>query len=75
MRVKFDIRRPIKDSIRLKKEKMNEWITVNFVYERILTFCFSCGIIGHGEKFCALLVRADGAAVPRKYGPIFVMEE
>ncbi|KAJ8749036.1 hypothetical protein K2173_013480 [Erythroxylum novogranatense] len=61
VRIKFDIRKPIKDSMKLKKGDSNERIPP--------TFCFLCGIISHGEKFCSLLVHANGAPVPRKFGP------
>lgn len=67
--MKFDIHNPIKEFMCLKEEKSDKWITVNFVYERILTFCFLYGIIGHGEKFYHLLVHSNGVAMPRRFGP------
>ncbi|KAJ8768806.1 hypothetical protein K2173_023710 [Erythroxylum novogranatense] len=69
VRVKVDINKPIKDSIKLKKEKMKQSIEVSFVYERIPTFCFICGIIGHSYKFCPLLIHANGAPLSRKFSP------
>ncbi|KAJ8765956.1 hypothetical protein K2173_020472 [Erythroxylum novogranatense] len=69
VRVKLDINKPLKSSLTLKKEKTKETITVTFAYERLPTFCFLCGVLGHGEKFCPLLVKAKGAKVNRRFGP------
>lgn len=41
----------IKRRLRMRKSE-KEWCWVNFKYEAISTFCFICGIIGHGERFC-----------------------
>ncbi|XP_074342621.1 uncharacterized protein LOC141680236 [Apium graveolens] len=51
VRVSIPIDIPIKRRMKLKKSEDN-WCWVNFKYEAIPTFCFICGIIGHGEKFC-----------------------
>ncbi|KAK6125540.1 hypothetical protein DH2020_040719 [Rehmannia glutinosa] len=52
IRVAVDVRIPIKRRMKLKKPD-GEWIWVNFKYERLPTFCFFCGLLGHSEKFCA----------------------
>lgn len=69
IRVRLDLSKPIKESMTLKKEKTKEAMGISFTYERIPTFCFLCGIIGHGERFCPLLVSVNGALIPRKFGP------
>ncbi|XP_058784806.1 uncharacterized protein At4g02000-like [Vicia villosa] len=51
LRVKFDIRQPLKKNTRVKN-KGGEWCTVIFKYENLSLFCFVCGILGHSEQRC-----------------------
>lgn len=51
VRVKIDLNMSLKRRMKLRKSQ-SEWCWVNFRYEGIPTFCFICGMIGHGEKFC-----------------------
>jgi hypothetical protein len=32
--------------------KQGEWCTVKFKYEKLGTFCFVCGVMGHAENKC-----------------------
>uniref|UniRef100_A0A803NRU7 Zinc knuckle CX2CX4HX4C domain-containing protein n=1 Tax=Cannabis sativa TaxID=3483 RepID=A0A803NRU7_CANSA len=52
--VRLDVRKPIKRRMKIINED-SSWYWVNFKYERLPTFCFICGIIGHSEKFCPRL--------------------
>ncbi|CAH9086813.1 unnamed protein product [Cuscuta epithymum] len=52
VRVKMDIRRPLKKGSTLTKGGEGHW--VDFKYEKLPNFCFICGIMGHSEKFCPL---------------------
>ncbi|KAM6578787.1 hypothetical protein CsatB_030624 [Cannabis sativa] len=54
VRVRLDVRKPIKRRMKIINED-SSWYWVNFKYERMPTFCFICGIIGHSEKFCRRL--------------------
>ncbi|MCH92514.1 hypothetical protein A2U01_0013454 [Trifolium medium] len=51
VRVKIDVRKPLKKDTKVKN-KEGEWCTVNFKYEKLGTFCFVCGIMGHAENKC-----------------------
>jgi 14-3-3 protein epsilon len=53
IRVRVDIRQPLKKDTRVKNQGGN-WCTVNFKYEKLGVFCFVCGLIGHGENRCAV---------------------
>lgn len=77
IRVTLDMDKPLKKRMKIKKEG-GEWSWVNFKYERLSTFCFVCGIIGHSDRDCGIvyanpekdIVHAYGVwlrAVPRKY--------
>nr|GMC76582.1 uncharacterized protein LOC109174453 [Ipomoea batatas] len=52
VRVAIDVWKPLKKGMRMKKDS-GEWFAVSFKYERLPTFCFLCGVLGHAEKFCA----------------------
>lgn len=54
IKVAFDVRRSLKSRMKLKKAG-GEWLWINFKYERLTSFCFYCGIIGHSDKFCETL--------------------
>ncbi|VFQ81500.1 unnamed protein product [Cuscuta campestris] len=68
IRVKLDVQKPLKKGTRLKREG-KEWFHVDFAYERLPTFCFVCGRLGHGERFCPETLRQWGRQVERKFGP------
>lgn len=69
VRVKMDVHKALKKQLCLKRGKGGDgaWVTIR--YERLPTFCFQCGILGHGENFCQLNYNnPDGISV-RNFGP------
>lgn len=68
IRVFIDIRSKLKQDIRLKKAR-GEWFTVPFQYERLPTFCFYCGLIGHSELKCEKLFDTFRNRSEFEYGP------
>ncbi|KAJ8767776.1 hypothetical protein K2173_020716 [Erythroxylum novogranatense] len=54
IRVAIDIRKPLKRKM-LIKWTGGENVCLEFKYERLNTFCYFCGIVGHTDKFCRLL--------------------
>uniref|UniRef100_A0A803QSF1 CCHC-type domain-containing protein n=1 Tax=Cannabis sativa TaxID=3483 RepID=A0A803QSF1_CANSA len=51
VRVTIDINKPLKRCMKLIKQD-GTWIWTTFKYEYVPTFCFICGFIGHGDRFC-----------------------
>ncbi|CAN0825104.1 hypothetical protein LINGRAHAP2_LOCUS305 [Linum grandiflorum] len=51
IQVELDVRRPLK---RTKKVRLHGNISAlcKFCYERLHSFCFICGIMGHIDKYC-----------------------
>lgn len=49
IQVAIDVRKTLKRRMKLKKAG-GDWILVDFKYERLNTFCFICGLLGHTEK-------------------------
>ncbi|KAJ1400814.1 Zinc knuckle CX2CX4HX4C [Sesbania bispinosa] len=68
--VLFYVTKPLKPGINVGS-KVDGMVWVDFVYERLPQFCYSCGLIGHDEDGCKSRkeegdgVEADGA----KLGP------
>nr|GLL49694.1 uncharacterized protein LOC109174453 [Ipomoea trifida] len=52
VRVAIDITKPLKKQMKLKRDN-GTWAFVDFRYERLPTFCFLCGVIGHGDRYCS----------------------
>lgn len=67
IRVSIPLNVPIKRRMKLKKSD-NDWCWVNFQYEAIPTFCFICGLIGHGERFCEKIFDAQMESIEKPYG-------
>nr|GLL44934.1 uncharacterized protein LOC109166477 [Ipomoea trifida] len=44
--VAVEVSKPLKKGMKLKNDN-GEWVKVEFRYERLPTFCFICGLIGH----------------------------
>uniref|UniRef100_A0A803NVA0 CCHC-type domain-containing protein n=1 Tax=Cannabis sativa TaxID=3483 RepID=A0A803NVA0_CANSA len=54
VRVRVNVDKPIKRRMKVSNDD-SSWYWVNFKYEKLPTFCFICGKIGHAEKFCPRL--------------------
>ncbi|XP_019176759.1 PREDICTED: uncharacterized protein LOC109172055 [Ipomoea nil] len=51
IRVRLSVSAPIKQRMKLvRRDGTTQWLT--FKYERLSTFCYCCGILGHSDKFC-----------------------
>ena len=70
VRVDLDVKRPLKHRMKLKLEGDNAaWFWVDFKYERLTTFCFLCGLLGHSDRFCPqLYFGGHHQSVERLYG-------
>lgn len=66
IKVAINVNKPLKSQMRLKKAG-GDWMWVKFKYERLPSFCFYCGIIGHSEKFCESLYNETGNIGVRNY--------
>lgn len=66
IRVSLDTRKPLKRRMKLKRPG-GEWSWVVFCYEKLPTFCFYCGILGHSDKFCEKLYARPGVGTDRAY--------
>jgi len=67
MHIKVDL--PIDKPLRrgghvVSKDGEKSWI--HFRYERLPTFCFLCGMLGHDDKHCQ--VPTDQQGTPKQYG-------
>lgn len=67
VRVLIDVTKPLKKHMKLKRDDQ-AWSIVEFKFERLLTFCFLCGIIGHGEKVCIKALQGIDNTVEKPYG-------
>ncbi|KAL8546704.1 hypothetical protein ACS0TY_006434 [Phlomoides rotata] len=64
IRVSIDVSLPLKCFKRIHKGEEGSF-RITFKYERLSTFCFMCGRIGHAESFCELRYATDGGEVVR----------
>lgn len=67
IRVSISLDIPIKRRMKLRKSE-KDWCWVNFKYEAIPTFCFICGMIGHGERFCEAIFDTPLESIEKPYG-------
>jgi hypothetical protein len=54
LRVQIDVNSPLKKEMNVRTLE-GTWITAKFKYERLGTFYFLCGVLGHRDKTCAKL--------------------
>lgn len=67
IRVKMNVLSPLKRRMKIKRAG-GAWSWINFKYERLSTFCFVCGILGHSERDCNVVYANPGKEVERAYG-------
>ncbi|XVF59039.1 hypothetical protein PTKIN_Ptkin07bG0242100 [Pterospermum kingtungense] len=64
IRVSVDVRKPIK---RRKKVALSDGkqTFITFKYEKLSTFCFVYGLLGHSDTFCELLLSSSEGDIKR----------
>lgn len=67
IRVIMDVDKPIKRRMKLKREG-GVWSWINFKYERLSTFCFVCGLLGHSDRDCGIVYANPDKTIERSYG-------
>lgn len=67
IRVALNVDKPLKRRIKIKREG-NTWSWINFKYEKLGTFCFVCGVIGHSERDCAAVYANPNKLDEKAYG-------
>lgn len=68
IRVTLQVCKPLKRRMKIKREGGN-WGWINFKYERLSTYCFVCGMLGHADRDCAVVYANPEKEVERAYGP------
>ncbi|MCI04686.1 hypothetical protein A2U01_0025733, partial [Trifolium medium] len=68
LRVLVDIRLPLKKSKKIKKPGGESKVVI-FKYERLGTYCYICGMLGHSEMHCPKLFDAPDVVLKREWGP------
>ncbi|CAN1771971.1 hypothetical protein LINPERHAP1_LOCUS12058 [Linum perenne] len=66
IRVRMDIREPIKREKRLKRPS-GECVLAKFRYEKLPTFCFICGRLGHIDRHCEIYFRLPDEQIVRSW--------
>lgn len=67
IRVRMNITKALKRRMKIKREG-GSWSWINFKYERLSTFCFVCGILGHSERECNVVYANPGKEFDKAYG-------
>lgn len=68
IRVAINVEKPLKRRMKIKREG-DSWSWLNFKYERLGTFCFVCGVLGHSERDCNIVYANPDKVVEKAYGP------
>lgn len=63
----MDVDKPLKRRMKIKHEG-GTWSWVNFKYERLSTFSFVYGTLGHSERDCGIVYANPDKEIERAYG-------
>ena len=68
IRVLLDVWLPLKTRKKIRMED-GAWAYIEFKYERMGTFCFLCGQMGHFDHFCNILFKTQSEELEKGWGP------
>lgn len=63
----YGCQKPLKRRMKIQR-KGGVGFSVNFKYERVPTFYFICGVMGHAEKFCPRLYDTPTHLLEKPFG-------
>ncbi|CAN1811830.1 hypothetical protein LINPERHAP1_LOCUS26348 [Linum perenne] len=66
VRIRLDVTRPLKIEKKVRRPG-GEWLEGKFRYERLPTFCYVCGRIGHVERHWEIWYRTSDTELVRKW--------
>ncbi|CAH9100014.1 unnamed protein product [Cuscuta epithymum] len=67
IKISLDICEPLQKGTKIQKDNREFW--VDFKYEKLPRFCFTCGIIGHTERYCPLAYGQGIKVLVKPFGP------
>ncbi|CAH9105120.1 unnamed protein product [Cuscuta epithymum] len=68
VRILLDVSKPLQQKMKIRKRDGSlAWITL--MYERLNTFCFFCGIMGHQVRYCSKILNVNITPDEYSYGP------
>lgn len=67
IKVTIDVRKPLKRGKKIRKPG-GDWSMVSFKYERLSSFCFICGLLGHTDRFCSKLFSTPESDIKKEWG-------
>ncbi|MBA0817519.1 hypothetical protein Gohar_021890, partial [Gossypium harknessii] len=70
LKINLDVQKPLRRSIFVSVNNKNKW-WISFKYEKLPTFCFGCGKLGHGLPGCNSLNPAEKTKI--KENPPYTM--
>lgn len=68
VRVVLNVENPLKRRMKIKREG-DAWSWINFKYERLGTFCFVCGKLGHADHDCSVVYANLEKTIAQAFGP------
>ncbi|CAH9100443.1 unnamed protein product [Cuscuta europaea] len=67
IRVFIDVRPPLWKDLKVQKSN-GDCLWVNLKYEKLPNFCFTCGLIGYGDKFCPQVLSIPRSSQMKEFG-------
>lgn len=67
IRVRLDVRRPLKRKKKIVKRNGSE-VIVSCKYERLGDFCFTCGVMTHTERYCRKFLNRGSVELDKEWG-------
>nr|GME05495.1 uncharacterized protein LOC109189671 [Ipomoea batatas] len=68
IRLELEVAKALKKGMKLRRDS-DGWVKIEFRYERLPTFCFICGLIGHGDRFCPKKEQGWDRNAEKPFGP------
>ena len=68
IQVQLDVRQPLKQWKQIRGNDGKSSL-IHFKYERLITFCYLCSMLGHWERFCEKIFSANEGEATQGWSP------